>query len=83
MNNQTLHKMIEALMPAYYSGKGNTFIPRARNEDRKKSGKTRRGAVHKSNPTFRSRNLMKITPAQYRHWHFGVVKKKESKKDGH
>jgi hypothetical protein len=36
------------------------------------SAATRRGAKHKVNPTFRSRRILPITPAQYRRYHFGA-----------
>jgi hypothetical protein len=33
---------------------------------------TRRDAVHKVNPVFRSRNLLGISPAEYRRQHLGA-----------
>lgn len=59
-----------SLKPAYYE---DGRSPRGRTDGNKKSGKTRRGAKHKVNPTFRSRRIFKTTPAQYRHEHRGVT----------
>lgn len=42
---------------------------------RKKSGKTRRGAKHNHRSTFRSRRVLNLTPAQYRHSHRGNMQK--------
>lgn len=39
--------------------------------DKKAVGKTSKGATHKVNPTFRSRQIFAVTPAAYRHMHMG------------
>ena len=36
--------------------------------------KSQKGAVHKHNPTFKSRQILPMTPAQYRHMHMGSLK---------
>ena len=40
-------------------------------EDKKCVGKTHKGAVHKVNPTFHSRQIMAVSPATYRSMHMG------------
>lgn len=35
----------------------------------------KRGATHNHKPTFRSRQILPMTPAQYRHFHFGAKQK--------
>ena len=35
----------------------------------------KRGAIHNHKPTFRSRQILPMTPAQYRHFHFGAKQK--------
>lgn len=40
-------------------------------KDKKERKKTRKGATHKVNPVFKSRRLIKQTPAQYRRYHMG------------
>jgi len=42
-------------------------------------GKTRKGATHVVNPTFLSRQVLPISPAQYRRYHFGNPKKWQTK----
>lgn len=70
-----LKALVNALRPASYSN----GAPRARTNDKKYSysdnrGATRPDAMHKVNPTFRSRNILGITPAQYRRMHMGKAK---------
>lgn len=48
--------------------------PKARNEEVSKRQKTKKGARHIVNPTFKSRNLMGVTPAVYRHMHMRKAK---------
>lgn len=36
---------------------------------------TKRGAKHMAQPTFRSRQILPMTPAQYRHGHHGKLSK--------
>lgn len=36
---------------------------------------SKRGAVHTHRPTFKSRQILPMTPAQYRHFHFGASQK--------
>lgn len=43
-------------------------------EDKKPVGKTRKGATHRVNPTFLSRQIMAVSPAQFRHQHMGKTK---------
>lgn len=57
------------LRAAYYA---DGFTPRARNDDPKSRGKTRRGAIHQINPTFKSTNILGISPAEYRRRHLGA-----------
>lgn len=68
--------LVQALQPASYSN----GAPRARVNDEKYKysddrGATRPGAIHKVNATFHSRQIMPISPAQYRHLHMGKQKK--------
>jgi len=84
---QALLGLAAAFKSPYYKG---TDVPKGRNNEIKKSGKTRRGAVHKQGRVFRSRHITAVrtdagmtryvTPAQYRGLHLGAgAKKKESK----
>lgn len=73
------------MKPIYYpDGKS----PRARNDERHKSGKTRRGATHRQGAHFLGRRMLNITPAQYRHFHVANPEKaarekmKAEKKNG-
>lgn len=36
---------------------------------------SKRGATHKLNATFKGRDVLPMTPAQYRHYHFGAKQK--------
>ena len=36
---------------------------------------SKRGATHQVNPTFKGRDVLPMTPAQYRHYHFGAKQK--------
>lgn len=68
-------------MIAVLRGPANKFgRPHKAIEGRKKSGKTRRGAKHTVNAPFRSRNILGMTPAQYRWSHRGNPKKALYKK---
>lgn len=68
-----LQTSILALTEAIRSmGRQNT-IPKTKNGERKKSGKTRRGATHIVNPTFLSRSILAVSPAEYRRMHMGVT----------
>lgn len=56
------------LMAAHYMN----GAPKARNSNPLEKGKTRRGATHQVNPTFQSRQLLAVTPAEYRRQHMGA-----------
>ena len=67
---------IEGMMELVWLTKAfsyNNGAPKAR-KDSVRLGGTRKGAVHKVNPTFRSRNHLSVSPAQYRHFHLGKRK---------
>lgn len=64
--------MLQALRTAHYKN----GAPKARGNEytiRKKSGKTRRGAKHVINPTFLSKKVFSVSPAEYRRKHMGVT----------
>jgi hypothetical protein len=66
-----LTSLLSALSLANYED-GKT--PRARTDGNKKSGMTRRGAIHKHGKSFIPRQLLAVTPAQYRNQHLGRSK---------
>jgi len=51
-------------------------------EKQTKKGSSKRGAIHQHRPTFKSRQIFPVTPAQFRRSHMGDLKKKESEKNG-
>ena len=59
----------EAIQPATYEGS----TPKARNEQSNRRNKTKKGASHVVRPTFRSRRIKSVSPAQYRREHMGIV----------
>lgn len=63
--------MKDILKPMYEKKEVKHF-----NNDPVKLNKTRKGAHHKHNKTFLSRQVMPMTPAQYRRQHLGATKKK-------
>jgi hypothetical protein len=76
MNNlqRAIMGLASALRSNYYEG---SRIPKARNNEAPKSGKTRKGASHIVNPTFKARRIFQdLTPAMYRRFHFGKKDKK-------
>lgn len=64
------------MLQAFRSAHFKNGAPKARGNEyiiRKKSGKTRRGAEHVINPTFLSRQVLSVSPAEYRRKHMGVT----------
>jgi len=70
-------QMRQAMRPANYD---DAKTPKARNTDEK--SKTRKGATHVVNPTFHSRQIFSVTPAQFRRLHMGRTSKRWEKKNG-
>jgi len=74
-NALTWASYMSAILPIYYQ---NGAVKQRKPDNNAKSGKTRKGATHKVNPVFLSRQsrwFKGITPAQYRHRHLGAKKK--------
>lgn len=71
----SLKTSILALTEAIRSMGRQTTIPKAKNNGRKKSGKTRRGATHEHGKVFLGRRILAMTPAYYRRTHRGNPKK--------
>ena len=75
------HTSLQALTEAF-SRMGRTIGDQAKmmtesNKHKSKRQMTKRGAVHKVNPTFLSRQIMPVTPAQYRRAHMGVMQRRK------
>ena len=48
-----------------------------RKEDRNGKRLTQKGAIHIHGKVYKSRKILPMTPAQYRHFHFGALKGKK------
>lgn len=72
---QSIHEALAALSSAASAmfRMQNRDMKRQPTPGRKKSGKTRRGAIHTIGQVFKARKKFNGSPAQYRREHRGVV----------
>ena len=74
MNNIDLMQAFKMLVEGRQTGSVRKSVVDKVIDSRLTRNKTRKGAKHKHNKTFLSRQIMSVTPAQYRRLHLGCIK---------